>query len=268
MNQICKKCSTSNLSNARFCQGCGNALAATSVGGRTIVLPPAGMAMTVADEKTIVQMARRTFGNATAAVDGFTMARGDPGQREQTVIVLDRSGSMAENYEQGVSKMQAAIIAAVNFIENKGRFDAEDHIAIVAFNEKAEVLQEFLPIRTYRQKMIQILQSLEPDDGTDINEGLVVAKDLFDWNQRRIVRRIVLLTDGHGGDPLDTAADLKSRGVVLDIVGIGKTPSTVDEELLKKVASVIGGQLRYRFVKDSRTLVSHYTQLANKTATK
>jgi len=50
-------------------------------------------------------------------------------------------------------------------------------------------------------------------------------------------------------------------------VGVGDKPSNVNEALLRKVASVIDGQLRYRFIKDQQTLLAHYTQLAQKTAT-
>lgn len=90
---------------------------------------------------------------------------------------------------------------------------------------------------------------------------------MFDWSRNDVVRRIVLLTDGHGGEPLRTAEDLKSRGVVIDVIGVGSNPSRVDEKLLRKVASVIEGETRYRFIKDQQTLVGHYTQLANKTKT-
>jgi hypothetical protein len=90
---------------------------------------------------------------------------------------------------------------------------------------------------------------------------------LFDWHRAGVVRRVVLETDGHGGNPLQTAEYMKQNGVVIDVVGIGEHPSGVDEKLLKKVASVVEGELRYRFIKDHRTLVAHYTQLANKTAT-
>lgn len=55
--------------------------------------------------------------------------------------------------------------------------------------------------------------------------------------------------------------------VVIDVVGIGPAATEVNEELLREVASVVQGQARYRFIRDSRTLVAHYTQLASKTAT-
>ena len=64
-----------------------------------------------------------------------------------------------------------------------------------------------------------------------------------------------------------TAAALKSQGVVSDAVDIGLNPYAVNEPLLKEVASVVDGVLRYQFIKDHRTLVRHFTQLANKTRT-
>ncbi len=76
-----------------------------------------------------------------------------------------------------------------------------------------------------------------------------------------------MLTDGQGGEPLATAERLKSRGVVIDVIGVGKTPSDVNEPLLKKVASNIQGELHYRFIKDHQSLIAHYTQLAHKTKT-
>ena len=68
------------------------------------------------------------------------------------------------------------------------------------------------------------------------------------------------MTDGHGGHPLRTAEELKARGVVIDVTGVGQDPAGVDEKLLKKVASVIEGELRYRFVKK---LISRYDTTLN-----
>ena len=55
--------------------------------------------------------------------------------------------------------------------------------------------------------------------------------------------------------------------MVIDVIGIGPSPHKVNERLLKKLASTIEGELRYRFIKNHRALVTLYTQLANKTAT-
>jgi Mg-chelatase subunit ChlD len=109
------------------------------------------------------------------------------------------------------------------------------------------------------------MHGLRSGGDTDIDAGLRTARGCFEWACQDVVRRIVLLTDGQGGSPLRTADDLKERGVVIDVIGVGETPGEVDEKLLRRVASVVQGELRYRFIKDQRTLVEHYTQLAGKT---
>jgi Mg-chelatase subunit ChlD len=269
MNQECKFCRTHNLAGAKYCQGCGRLLGVTSVGGSTVVLAPAPSPsrISAAEAKTVVRRARRTFGNTAVCLGGGTVSQGRPGQREHLAIITDVSGSMADQFDHGVTKLQAAIRASINLVLGKAQTDPQDQIGLVTFNSRAEVLEDFHPVSTHKSQMIYILQSLTPDDGTDINEGLKAAESMFDWSLRDVVYRGTLLTDGHGGEPLETARRLKDRGMVFDVIGIGDHPSNVDEVLLKKVASVVGGVTRYRFIKDQQTLVDHYTQLANKTAT-
>lgn len=86
--------------------------------------------------------------------------------------------------------------------------------------------------------------------GTDIDAGLKVADQALQWHRFSVVRRIILLTDGQGGYPLQTAESLKQRGVVIDAIGVGDQPSDVDEKLLRAVASVVQGE---RAIASSRT---------------
>jgi hypothetical protein len=76
--------------------------------------------------------------------------------------------------------------------------------------------------------------------------------------------RIVLLTDGHGGQPLKTANELKANGVFIDVIGIGGSPSAVNEQLLRKIASTVNGDTRYRFISSRKDLFQHFRQLAEK----
>jgi len=258
-----------NPDHARFCQGCGSLLSATTVQNRTVILAPAPPHITpvAIDAQTILQKVRQTFDghpsvHRTRAIGGNSIV-----QREHTILVIDRSSSMNEAYDGSTTKLEAAIRAAVVLICNKAQIDAQDEIGIVAFNSQAELLMDLQPIVSHKRQMIQLLQSLTPENGTDIDKGLITADDTFRWNEPNVVRRIVLKTDGEGGDPLATAEALKSQGVVIDIIGIGDHPKNVNEKLLKKMASIVEGQLRYRFIKDQQTLVAHYTQLANKTTT-
>ena len=216
--------------------------------------------------KTIVNRVKHTFGNVSmSAAQPSESARMN--QREHTVFVIDVSASMGSHYDGRLTKLQAAIQANVTMVLNKTQIDPHDEIGIVTFNHRAHALLPIYPLNSHKREIIRALQSIGIDGGTDINEGLKAARDMFDWNRSDVVRRIVLLTDGHGGEPLRTAKDLKSRGVVIDVIGVGSDPSAVDEKLLRKVASVIEGELRYRFIKDQQTLVAHYTQLSQKTGT-
>ncbi|MFC1636834.1 VWA domain-containing protein [Planctomycetota bacterium] len=270
MSQNCPKCQTANPQTARFCQACGTTLSATMVQERTVVaqtVPPGPPQMSPAQVQTIVQRAQKTFGAGPVAVMPNHETQVMSNQREHAVLTTDVSDSMNEIYDGQIIKVEAAKRADISMILNKAQIDPYDEIGIVSFNSKAQQILSICPIHSHKSQIIQAVQSLKAYDGTDINEGLKVARDMFDWNRNDIVRRIVLLTDGHGGHPLRTADDLKSRGAVIDVIGIGDKPSNVNEKLLRKVASVIEGELRYRFIKDQQTLVAHYTQLANKTAT-
>lgn len=269
MSIQCQNCRTPNPLGARYCQGCGRLLGATNVQGRTVVMPSSlpVQPMTAAQEKTVVQRVEQTYGRGATSLGPAVPTLGSPRQRELMIILNDQSGSMAENFGPGITKQEAAIRASINLVLNKARLDDLDEIGLVVFNDKAQVLMEPQPIRSHKSEMIRVLQSLSPGGGTDTNKGLVAAGNLCDLDRRDIILRIALLSDGHGGHPIRTAEGLKSRGVVIDVIGIGETPDDVNEKLLKQVASVIQGELRYRFIKDHQTLVAHYTLLANKTKT-
>ena len=269
MNQNCPQCQAINPAGASFCHSCGATLKVGTTQGKTVVAPIATGVSPVnsIDAKTIVQRALQTFGTGMMTVNPAAMTRTLANQREHTAFVDDISGSMAEAYDGSLSKLEAAVRANITMLLNKAQIDPDDEIGLIAFDHKADTIMSLCSIRSHKRQMIQALQALTIAGGTDIDKGLKAARNVFDWNRNDVVRRIVLLTDGHGGHPLHTAEELKGRGVVIDVIGVGKRPSDVDEKLLRKVASVIEGEVRYRFIKDQQTLVAHYTQLANKTAT-
>jgi len=172
---------------------------------------------------------------------------------------------MGGSYGGGLIKLEAAKRALLALVLEKERIDAQDKIGLAIFNGKAEVLLSLCPVGTHKRQIIQAVQSIEVGGGTDINKGLKVAREEFDWSRTDVVRRIVLLTDGHGGSPLQTAEELKGMGVVIEVIGCGPSPKAVDEKLLLKVASVIEGETRYWFIKDQQTLVETLPGLAAKT---
>lgn len=268
MSQSCPKCSASCRPEARFCSGCGFTLGATLVHNRTVVAPTTttGAARLQFDVKALVQKTQTALGNTVAIPASFNAQRAS--QREHTFFVTDVSGSMGGDYDGTCIKLEAAKWAQIQMILEKEQIDPQDYIGLISFNSAAYLNLSLSPLISHKPTILKTVQGLVVQGGTDINEGLKLARDSFDWSQQQVVRRIVLLTDGQGGHPLSTADDLKGRGVVIDVIGVGPSPSGVDEKLLRKVASTIQGENRYRFIKDQATLVKHYTHLANKTATR
>jgi Mg-chelatase subunit ChlD len=258
MNSNCPKCGANNQAGARFCPQCGDPMAGTVVQGRTVVMQPT----LVAGRSRVAVTTPAANGPPPLAV---TRPLDDSQQREDTWLVPDVSWSMDMELERGTTKIQGSIRAAINLVLNKARIDPQDRIGIITFTDCAKLLLPLSVIAHHKARIIKILEGLTANGGTDIDCGLCCAEDNFDWSRQGVLRRIILQTDGQDGEPLATAERLKARGVVIDVIGIGPSPSDVNESLLRQVASVVTGQLHYRFIKDSRTLVQHYTQLGGKT---
>src|SRR5207247_9872533 len=100
---------------------------------------------------------------------------------------------------------------------------------------------------------------------TNITAGLAVAQREHQKFCTPRERRIVLLTDGEsntGSDPVAAATGIKSSGIQLDIIGIGGSPREVNEKNLKRMASVVRGELRYWFIGSVGELVQRFETLA------
>jgi Mg-chelatase subunit ChlD len=245
------------------------AFGATMAQGQTIAIaaPRTTIQIPEAQVKTVAQHVKQVLGDQPVVFGYGQMTGRSANQREHVVNVMDISHSMDGEYDCQFTKLQAAIRANVTLVIEKAGIDPYDEVGIVVFDDSAQVMLPLSPLHSHKRQVIQTLQSLRSRGGTDINEGLKAAREVFDWSRTDVVRRIILLTDGQGGHPLGTAEDLKSRGVVIDVIGVGKDPSGVDEKLLRQVASVINGETYYRFIKDQKTLVGEFTRLARKTVT-
>lgn len=259
-------CAAQNPPNARFCQACGSTLAATTTGKRTVVAPPPLFPVQHAHEQ-VEEVTPPPYVPDTGPqpVRPGPVAYQGNGQREHQVLVIDHSGSMGQAFDGRLNKLDAVKRAVLALILEKERIDPQDEIGLVVFNGRAQLVQPLCPVGSHKRELIQAAQSIQVAGGTDINAGLKVARNAFNWSQSDVVRRIVLQTDGHGGHPLGTAEDLKGRGVVIDVIGTGPEPSAVDEKLLREVASVIGGETHYWFLKDQESLRITLTGLGDKT---
>jgi Mg-chelatase subunit ChlD len=113
------------------------------------------------------------------------------------------------------------------------------------------------------------LSSLRAAGGTDLAEGLKAANSLFAQDVAlnptlARYRRILLLTDGHGGNPLRWATHLKNAGVLIEVIGVGGDTSAVDEVTCARIATRDSEDfIHYWFFRDTEGLVAHYENLAS-----
>ena len=217
---------------------------------------------------------------------------------ETTVTLVDESPSM---YEQDLdpTRKTAAVNANIQLAEVKARQHPNDRVGVIAFSATARVLLAPVVVKDSLPDLRRALQDVEVGSGTNFTSALETAeKCLFpsrSWYKARglsrmlsdllyetgrvkgagpaqrqcsadAVKRIILLSDGKhntGASPLAVASRLKKAGVVIDCIGIAGSPESVDEDLLKEIASRNpDGSIRYCFIGHSDALLKKYQDLA------
>jgi len=185
------------------------------------------------------------------------------GFEEDIVLVLDVSGSM-DTADYPPNRLEAAKIASFEFVKEKIAKNPLVRIGVVSFSDIGKVASNIVSARDYINPLYSSIRKLRIGGGTDISIGLEYAYNLLQRDSNfNAIRRIILLTDGHGGNPIRLSKDIKSKGIIIQIIGIGGSPNSVNEKLLKKVASIVQGEIQYRFIGDKRALVEHFKNLAS-----
>lgn len=175
---------------------------------------------------------------------------------ESIIIMLDRSPSM-EDRCGFLTKLKAAQKAVMALIDQRLALKAEDDLAIIAFDSTATIVLPFTSTITGYSTIKRTVRAISTEGGTDIAKPLVTAKSLLPKVRKHPIHAI-LLTDGQGGQPLRPASALKEQGVIIQTLGVGHTPSDVDEVKLKAVASTLNGKLLYKFLRGGGELIEYF----------
>jgi hypothetical protein len=209
---------------------------------------------------------------------------------ERVVLLIDVSRSMSQT-DYPPTRLEAAKQAALAFIDKKLGIDEADEIALVAFAARGRTVCSMERVARHREQVQGRISRLKISyGGTKIASGLRRAASLLELqlginadpklkskasnkgDPKRPVeylRRIVLLSDGEnlgGPDPLETANRLKRAGVVIDAIGIGERGEApgpgwgLDEKTLQAIAS----PGRYKYIRDTASLMFHFEGLAEK----
>ncbi len=138
------------------------------------------------------------------------------------IVVLDRSGSMAED-----NKWHYATRAAHSLLD---RLAADDRIALVTFDSDAQVQSRLVAANEGNiQRFRSIVDSLSPGASTNMGEGLLRAEKLASKLMAAKRRgRILLLSDGHANAGIVKPSKLgaivrriANQGGVVSTIGMG-----------------------------------------------
>ncbi len=199
------------------------------------------------------------------------------GEGVDIVLCIDVSGSMtAQDFQP--NRLEAAKAVAADFVNRR----ATDRIGVVIFAGESFTQ---CPITTDHNVLVAAIDNIHNgllEDGTAIGSGLGTSVDRLRTSKSKS-KIIILLTDGenNGGliDPKTAKEIAKTFGIKVYTIGVGtdgyapqpvntplgvqmqSTKVTIDEKLLKEIASETGG--KYFRAKDNDGLLKIYTEIDN-----
>jgi uncharacterized protein YegL len=152
-------------------------------------------------------------------------------------FVLDKSGSMAGS--ERIENLKT------NMLKYSEILRPTDRVSLVAFDNSATVLMpsQAMGNKTYFTDMVK---DLEAGGGTNIFDGLHKGYDEVLKNMKPgQVNRVILLTDGYDGIPVDSTVNMSKRynrkGIQISAIGVG---DDYNYSLLNLLALNGGGALR------------------------
>lgn len=179
-----------------------------------------------------------------------------------SVVALDFSGSMHE-HDYPPSRREAGILAAEHFYNALATADPTAHAGAVYFESDAAWLHEPVPVAPSLSALKASLRSTNASGGTNMFTAFKLIWSSLRGRARNL--HVIALTDGYTVDRdelLQISRQMKSEGVQIDCIGIGGSPSSVAEDLLRKIASTINGVNHYWFIDNVPDLIRRFESLA------
>jgi Ca-activated chloride channel family protein len=202
------------------------------------------------------------------------------GEGVEIALALDVSGSMASLDFEPQNRLAAAKDVIADFIAER----PYDKVGLVifaheAFNQSPLTLDHNMVNRSLDQ--VELAEKLGIDDGTAIGLGVANAASML-ANSDAESKVVILLTDGVNNagqvDPLTAAEASKALDIKVHTIGVGRPgqvpvpvpalfggtdivyqESQLDEETLRQVADITGGQ--YFRAEDTAGLKAIYDEI-------
>ena len=153
-------------------------------------------------------------------------------------FLLDNSGSMGDT-DFPPSRIEAAVDAAEKTVNGLARSAPECLVGIGTFGSGFHLCIDPTPAGAGYQDIINSLGNLGSGGSTQMAKGLRGIQKMGDKCPEGGPNLVLMLTDGHntGRSPRKIAEELKASGAEFWAIGIGGSPSDVDEALLRKIVS-------------------------------
>jgi len=160
-------------------------------------------------------------------------------------LVCDVSGSMAYQIGTGQTKLDAAKEAAIAVVGTAqswdAQFDGNYGVGVVKFNyESGNVV---LPHNDYTY-IKDSINTMEAGGGTNVCTGIEAGFAQLD-SVKAANKVMVVMTDGQdeaGSSTITAAQNAANAGITIYTIGFGED---VNEDLLKQLAEIGGGEYRY-----------------------
>lgn len=166
---------------------------------------------------------------------------------EDTVLLLDTSRSMMIS-DFKPRRLQAMLVMARNFIEQKMSIDYKDRIAVVTIGQRARKVADFQSDATALRAAVR--EHMEISGKGNAIEGLAFAVQMLAKEIQKIggkVQRVFIITDNkveEADDRLKKLAQVADGlGIFIDCALIGALET--NESVFKDLASVTGGEFGY-----------------------
>ncbi|WP_298835210.1 LodA/GoxA family CTQ-dependent oxidase [uncultured Piscinibacter sp.] len=176
-------------------------------------------------------------------IDANTVAR----KTAAVALVLDRSGSMAQDRGDGQSKHASLQQATETFVDVMLEGDG---IGLVRYNQDAQVLQGVVPLGAgglsdlNRSGTIDLIRGngLDPAGATSIGDGIFEGRQILDSAGGFDVKSLVVLTDGVENSPRFIADVAGEINELTYAIGLG-TPQNTSAAALQNISGNHGGFL-------------------------
>ena len=178
------------------------------------------------------------------------------------ILTVDRSGSMANQERDGMTKMQHVI----HTISNMMRYFAHDlekatiFVSIITFDDKVEsVIDKVRVSKDNIKELVSIVEEIYPRDMTDIGAAITAANTQKATFSEDIEQTHILLTDGHptcgvtNRESLKSIIDTSYRNILIGY-GIGH-----NMELMKDLSDCETGS--YYFVESAENAGNVYGEI-------